>query len=284
MARLTATLLFAGVASANFTTTVWMSKIASSDKYGYVASVVAADAQHMTLAMDFDADTDKEALHIGGAAGNYTFGASSYTINQAMTNYRPEPTGDMNIQIQCTQPAQSGDDVSCTGIIGDGFARFGRCNEYQTTQTNRPQPTNSTTSFTHTYGTGLWGSGGVETVTWTFNVPLQRETTTPAWCTSDDVPASVLSAPYTTDAAQFAIYQVVVTAGQEKLSAYSGSSAAVSTATGSTSSVPGATASTGGSGTPTATAPPESTGAAGKISIAVPALAAMGFAVVVLLL
>lgn len=287
MASLTATLLFTALASAqtvNITTTAWMTKFAGSDKYGYVASVMGADAQHMTLSMDFDADTDKDALHIGGEGGNYTFGLSDYTVNWPQTRFEPTPSGDMNVQMQCTQPAQSGDEVSCTGILGDGYARSIRCNEYQTTQTGRPQNTNSSTVYPHTYGTGLWGSGGVETLTMNFTYPLQTETTTPAWCTSDDVPASVLTITDPNPVESFAVYQIVITAGQEKLSAYSGSSVAVSTASRSTGSVSGGTASAGSgaaSASATASAPPENTGAAGRIGAVVPALAGMGVAAMI---
>jgi hypothetical protein len=286
MASLTATLLFAALASAqtaNITTTAWMIKFAGSDKYGYVASVMGADAQHMTLSMDFDADTDKDALHIGGEGGNFTFGLSDYTVNWPQTRFGPTPSGDMNVQIQCTQPAQSGDEVSYTEILGDGFARFISCNEYQTTQTDRPQYTNSSTVYPHTYGTGLWGSGGTETITMNFTYPLQTETTTPAWCTSDDVPASVLTIADPSPAESFAVYQIVITAGQEKLSAYSGSLVAVSTASGSTGNVPVATPSAGSgaaSASATASAPPVNTGAADRISAVVPALAGMGVAAV----
>ena len=284
MARLAATLLFATLASAqtaNYTTTVWMTKFADSDKYGYVASVIDADAQHMALSMDFDADTDKEALLIGGTGGNYTFGASSFTYNELVTNV-PQPTGDVNFQVQCTQPAQSGDSVPCTYVLGDVYLRYLSCNEYLTTRTDLPQLKNTTREYRHTYGTGIWGSGGTETVTMTNNYPSERETTTPAWCTSDNVPESVLTAPFTTSAAEFAVYQVVIYAGQEKLSAYSDSSIAVSTGTGSTGSVPAATASAGSSASvaasATGSAPPASTGAAGRKNAVVPALAGMGVA------
>lgn len=281
MARFTTTLLFATTAAAqasNITTTAWMTKFAGSDKFGYVASVMGADAQHMTLSLDFDADTNRTALHIGGDGGNYTFGPSSYTVNWPMTMYDLTPSGgDMNVQIQCTQPAQSDDGAQCTGILGDGYARFARCNEYQTTRTDRPNLTNSSTSYPHTYGTGLWGSGGVETVTLNFTYSPQTETTTPAWCTSDEVPASILTIEAPSPVESFAVYQIVITAGQEKLSAYSG----VVSATGS----PTASAGSGiTSASATVTGAPESTGAADKINAVVPALAGMGIAVVMSML
>lgn len=283
MAQLTLTLLFAALASAqtsNYTTTAWMTNFAGSNKYGYVASVINADAQHMTLALDFDADTDKNALHLGGPGGNYTFGPSGFTLKQAMTRYEL-PSGDPNLAIACSEPAQTTDDVTCTGILGDAYARFARCNEYQTTGTNNRQEFVTTTTYPHTYGTGLWGSEGTETITRAVSFPAQTETTTPAWCTSDEVPESVLTDSYTTTASEFAVYQIVIYAGQEKLSAYSGSSAVTGTASGSNETVP---AATGGSGTAaasaTTSAPAESTGAAGKLSAVVPALAGMGVAAV----
>ncbi|KAF9694197.1 hypothetical protein EKO04_007883 [Ascochyta lentis] len=286
MARLSATLLLAALASAEYTTTVWVSKLGNSDKYGYVASVVNADAQHVTMMLDFDSSTNTSALNLGGFGGNYTFGPSSFILNQQLTQLVPEITGDSNLRVQCTQPAQgqSNDVVQCTQTNGDGFARFFRCNEDLTTQIQSRLP-NITSTYLHTYGTGLWGSSGVETITWTLNFPEQAETTTQAWCTSDEIPASALTIPFTDKAGQYAVYQVVVTAGQEKLSAYSGPSVALSTITSaSNGTVPGTTASAGSSGSviasPTGSAPPESTGAAGKINAVAPALAGLGVAAV----
>ncbi|KZM28233.1 hypothetical protein ST47_g625 [Ascochyta rabiei] len=92
MARLTATLLLTALASAEYTTTVWMNKVGNFDKYGYVASVVDADAQHITMVLDYDNRTNKSALNIG----------------------------DSNQRVQCTQPPreQSNDDVQCTQASG----------------------------------------------------------------------------------------------------------------------------------------------------------------------
>jgi hypothetical protein len=84
-------------------------------------------------------------------------------------------------------------------------------------------------------------------------------------------------------AESFAVYQIVITAGQEKLSAYSGSLVAVSTASGSTGGVPVATPSAGSgaaSASATASSPPVNTGAADRISAVVPALAGIGVAAV----
>ena len=279
MARLTTSLLFAATAAAkasNITTTAWMTKFAGSDKFGYVASVMGADAEHTTLSLDFDADTNKTALHIGGEGGNYTFGASSYTVNWPMTMFEPTPSdADINVQIQCTQSAQSDDEVQCTGVLGNGYARFARCNEYQTTQTGRPLLQDSSTVYPHTYGTGLWGSGGVETVTMNLTYPLQTETTTPAWCTDDEVPASILTIDAPSPVESFAVYQIVITAGQEKLSTYSGTVSATGTPSKSASAGSGVT-----SARPIVTETPESTGAAGKINSIVPALAGIGVAAV----
>ncbi|KAF1926502.1 uncharacterized protein M421DRAFT_94032 [Didymella exigua CBS 183.55] len=289
MARISAALLFAGIATAqasNYTTTAWMTNFADTDRYGYVASVIDADSEHMTLSLDFDANTNTTALNIGGPGGNYTFGKTAFTIKEAMTRYEPTPTdGDMNLQLACTQPAQAGADVTCDGKIGDGYARFARCNEYQTTQTDRSPVENVTRTITHTYGTGIWGSAGTETITQEYNFPLQTETTTPAWCTSDEVPETELESSFTTTAAEFAVYQIVIYAGQEKLSAFSGSSVDVSTIAPSSSVASSSSSSFSGSpesasASATASAPPQSTGAAGKMNAVIPALAGIGVAAV----
>ncbi|KAJ4324033.1 hypothetical protein N0V94_001533 [Neodidymelliopsis sp. IMI 364377] len=265
MARLTATLLFAALASAEYTTTVWMTRIANSDKYGYVASVIGADAQHMTLSLKYDSNTNKTALQVGDYDAIHTFGPSMFELRQNLTNLVSTASGVVDIAFQCTRPANADDEVPCTQINGDGYARFANCGQINT----RPLPDNFTSSYTHEYGTGIWGSAGTETITMTINYPSSRLTTTPAWCTSDDVPDEAMAFPTMVSANQFAVYQVVVTAGEEKLSAYS-PTAAQSTAAGST---PTASAiSTAAVAT--------STGAAGKVNAMVPALAGMGIAAV----
>lgn len=284
MGHLAATLLFAALASAqatNITTTAWMTNIADTDKYGYVASVLNADAEHMTLSLDYDSAADLDALHLGGPGGNYTFGANGFTLRQVMDRYVPQPEGDMNVAIACSRPAQTDADVTCSVTIGDGYARLAFCNEYQTTKTQDRGPRTLSTQFPHTYGTGIWGEGGTETVTRLNTFSAQTETTTPAWCTSDDVPESVLTTSLTTTAGEFAVYQIVIYAGQEKLSAYSGDVAVTSSASGSTGSVPAATAGSGSAAaSATQSAPPESTGAAGTINAMIPALAAAGVAAI----
>jgi hypothetical protein len=282
MARITATLLFAGIATAqaaNYTTTAWMSNFAGTDKYGYIASVIDADADHMTLSMDFDSDTNATVLNIGGPGGNYTFGKTAFTVSTDMDRFAGSSTGgDYGYQVACTQPAEAAPSVTCNIKIGDAFARAGRCNEHQATQTF--QGRNVTSTITHTYGTGIWGPAGTETITQKFDFPPNTVSTTPAWCTSDKVPATVMEGHYTTSAAEFAVYQIVIYAGQEKLSGYSGPSVDVSTIPPS----PTATASPSSSGAAPASAsastPPQSTGAAKKMSVAVPALAGLGVAAV----
>lgn len=272
MAPLATTLFFAALASAqtaNITTTAWLTKFAGSDKYGYVASVINADDQHMTVALDADSDADVDSLHIGGFVGNFTLGreASSFTVKESVRRAAPTPTTNMYIQVACTRPAQQDDDVTCESVYGDGYARLGWCNE-QVTRTDRQQPPNSTTTYPHTYGSGIWGGPGSEIITQKFEYPLVRQTTTPEWCTSDEVPASALSRSHTTSAAEFGIYQIVIHAGQEKLSDF--------TAKGT----PSATASAGGSASTAASATQStatgSTGAAGKVHATLPAIAGMG--------
>lgn len=282
MARLIATLLFAALASAEYTTTVWLSKIANSDKYGYVASVIDADEQHVTMSLEYDSNTDENALGLSNIDGNFTFGPSSFIFNYEITRFVPTPTGNNGIRLACTQPAQPDDKVECEQVIGDEYARFLWCNDAQIIRTRPLQP-NITTTYPHTYGTGLWGPSGVETITATFNWPATLPTATPEWCTSDNVPVSRMTTTHTTTADVFAYYQVVVTAGEEKLSAYSGSLLASSTASGSAGQASSTTRSAGSSGSTTAsraTSIPESTGAAERIGAVVPVLAAIGVAAV----
>lgn len=284
MARVSATLLFAGIATAqaaNYTTTAWMTNFAGTDKYGYVASVIDADAEHMTLSMDFDSDTNATILNIGGPGGNYTFGKTAFTVSTDMDRFADASTGgDFGYQIACTQPAEANPTVTCNAKIGDAYARAGFCNEYQATQTFSGR--NITSTITHTYGTGIWGPAGTETITQKFDFPPDTVSTTPAWCTSDEVPATVLEGPFTTSAAEFAVYQIVIYAGQEKLSAYSGSSVDVSTIPASPSATPSSSNSRAASASAivSASTPPQSTGAAKKMSAAVPALAGLGVAAV----
>lgn len=281
MARIGATLLFAGIAAAqttNYTTTAWMSNFLETDRYGYIASVIGADAERLTLSLDYDSDTNKTVLNVGGPGGNYTFDKTAFTVSTKMTQLaRTSTDEDFGYQVVCTQPAEADPNVTCDVKVGDAYARARSCNEYQVTRTY--QGKNVTSTITHTYGTGIWGPAGTEVITQKFDFPPDTISTTPSWCTSDEVPQTVLEKAYTTSAADFAVYKIVIYAGQEKLSAYSGSTVDVSTISPS----PSAKASSGSSDTASASAsaPPQSTGAAGKISAAISALAGIGVVAVV---
>ncbi|KAL1653081.1 hypothetical protein SLS61_004327 [Didymella pomorum] len=126
MARISATLLFAGIATAqaaNYTTTVWMTNFAGTDKYGYVASVIDADAEHMTLSMDFDSDTNTTVLNIGGPGGNYTIGKTGFTVSTDMSRLfgGASTSGDFGYQVACTQPAEAAPSVTCALKVGDAL-------------------------------------------------------------------------------------------------------------------------------------------------------------------
>ncbi|PSN67544.1 hypothetical protein BS50DRAFT_574220 [Corynespora cassiicola Philippines] len=158
-------------------------------------------------------------------------------------------------------------EADCTYSIGTGLARA-RCN-----------PPASPTSFVLT---NLWtftdtDTAGVETILRTYvNSPTAP---VPTWCADENapIPTSDLITPVKIPRSEYGTYELVITAGEEKLRATTGGSVSTSgpqpTGTGSEAAsvaTSSEAAATGGAG---------DTGAATSVRGAAPAVAGLGAAI-----
>lgn len=255
MSSLKSVLFLAGTATAQITTSFWMigNPSLGTDKIGYVASVIGVNDTTTTLLVEYDDETDTSALSLGGGPYTMTFAPSVW---EQHTNSRIQETtsGSDRYDLRCEQPATSTDAASCTAIYGPGVARRIQCN------TGVPYGRTVLQTVTHTFPARLSYSSGVETVVQTFAFNGTTRST-PAYCEDDEAyPSTDVTSTLTVAASNFGTYQVVITAGTEKLSATQGATPSTSSAA---PTVPIVTAT--GSIVPSAS-PPASTGAAASVS------------------
>lgn len=222
--------LFAASATAQITTSIWAYQgFIKTDKYGYYGSVVAVDGVHTTLALTYDNGTDLDALGFSSSPETYVVGPAYWegSATNRFADHRTE-SGDIksddNVQkFWCEKKTTSGATPSCTASYGRVFAVGLICNEPNTYQT---KPSTIYHTRTNTYsGRGTY-SAGVETITDILTIPVDTRTP-PDWCNEDTYPATFTGFVTTLGVpeSEFASIQVVITAGQEKLSATAGASA-----------------------------------------------------------
>lgn len=275
MAAATLLFLFATSVAAQLTTSMWLPKYTlKTERIRFLASVVAADKDRLTLAVTPENDTDYEALALDmGGTDTYTIASTLFEFSTSDIYGAVGPsTADYGYSYRCEM--QTADtEASCTVSMGQVMGR-GRCQ----TATYEASTWTKVWSFTETDTTG------VETLVWTR--PSAPTTPVPDWCSVSGIP-TVPSSALTTSApvprSSFGTYQIIITAGEEKISAASGGTGSTSSAgpTGSQASSGGTNSSTAPTGTaPTGTAP---TGAAAPMKTMVPALAGLGAAVAVFL-
>lgn len=256
MSSLKSTLLFAAAASAQVTTSFWMVGYNSlgTDKLGYVASVIGANQTHTTLELNFDDGTDTSALGLGGAPYTMTFAPNAW--EQHTTSRIQETISGYNRHdLRCEKnPEGESASVTCTATYGKGLARRIQCN------TGIQEDRTYMNTITNTYPGRLSYSSGVETFTQTL-IYSSRSRSTPAWCGDRSAyPSEDLTSTFPLDAKNFGTYQVVITAGTEKLQPTQG-------ATPSANSAVSTTPASAPTGSTSATVRPSAgTGAAGSVS------------------
>jgi hypothetical protein len=204
-----------------------------------------------------DNGTDKSALNLADTPETMTVGPLmfEYINNPGVGNVSPSPSDHIfvndafAIKLCCEVATTPADAIpTCTESVGPAVVREIQC------QSDGPTTTETIIrSVVFTYsGRGTY-SAGVETVLNTFAF-APHSTPVPGWCSrSAHVPnPSVKTATRSRD--QFATYQLVITAGQERLGAgttaaasVTGDSAVGSKASGSATTPTGSAAS----GTPT---------------------------------
>ena len=227
--------LLVASATAQLTTSIWAPESPfGTDKFGYYGSVIGASEGHTTLLLTYDNGTDKEALGFGTTAGIYTVGPTLFEFAEILYNGGTDTksdarTEDQEYRIRCERQSTGNTGPTCIQSYGRMLATRMQCR----TQPARSRATSTQLwSRTHSYsGRGSY-SAGVETLVQTM---VWRPVTTPNpdWCDDEtylrtfngysrEVPASAIGQ-------EVATYQVIITAGLEKLNATAGASATPST-------------------------------------------------------
>jgi hypothetical protein len=279
------TLLFAASAAAQITTSFWMPYgVLDAGEAGYVGSVIGVDGDKTTLQIEYDDDTDTDAYYYSDTPQTITLGGSTYYEEIITTTV--DYYGDYTWSIGCSQAESTRAQPKCTESSNGAYIWSAYCDYYTGSYTEA-----YTTTELVTWTSDEYGPATTETYIETYD----PATYIPDFCTnsgSSAIPESLATTSETLSASYVETYQLVITAGTEKLS--SGSSSGSSTASGSGSSratttgtgaQSGATGASQGQQTGTAGGIPDGTGAASMPMITrAPMMAGLGLAVAALAL
>jgi hypothetical protein len=222
-------LVLAQTSYAQITTSMVMhNKNFGTDKIGFYGSVIDASNSHTTLAIGFDNGTNLDALHLGEIKQTVTVSPNSFEYAQGRNRLddADNSTSEVNFIYHCDiASAPSNDPGSCTYSYSPQFARRINC------QASGGIDSTALYTYTHTYpGRGTY-SAGVETVVRSL-IERPFTGTTASWCSSSDYyPESGDVRTATVKREDFSTFQLVITAGMEKLSATQGAGAGSSSAT-----------------------------------------------------
>ncbi|KAJ4288392.1 hypothetical protein N0V90_011627 [Kalmusia sp. IMI 367209] len=267
-------LLLAAAVAAETTTSIWMPSPynANETHIGFYASVVGVSDGKTTLALQFDNNTNLRTAgyEIDDEPNTMTFfGSSRFESVTTSTELFDGP--ELTVMYGCQLTSGTYRRSSTVGAVcrysSDGPAVYSSfCGYYS--------------DYTDVY---------TRTMEYTYDEPYSvvTETTTidyrtriPSYCESgSSLPDSVVANTYTIEKSEIATYQVVITAGEEKLSATAGA-----TVSNGGAAITGTGASPNNVPTGTGGAPAEETGAAGAVLPLHPALAGLGAAAMAFLL
>jgi hypothetical protein len=242
------TLLIAGATYAQMTTSIFLLKgTLGTDKIGFYGSVIGASNGHTTLAISYDNGTNIDALNLGQINQTVTVSPTGFESGQDLSSRDNEDPDAIDLLLRCDiASAPSNDPASCTYSYVPYLARRINC-ERRSARTSTFLRT-----YTHTYsGRGTY-SAGVETFVRSLVFGGANTRSTASWCSdSSYLPESGYITTFTMERESIGAYQVVITAGLEKLSATQGVAVSSSSAT--------PTASGGGAGGSTGAAVPMKT-------------------------
>jgi hypothetical protein len=250
---------FAALVSAEQVTTSFWALEVGTDKLGYYGSVVGAEDGHLTLALEYDnGTTPLRGEQRRRKVGTWTVGPTMYEYSEQFTVEGDQTTNLYGVHVYCEKTDTAGNaPATCTQEMEPGLASAFFCDA------SGPRDTTVyTDTETHFYGSGIWGAPGVETLTEAYS---QNERN--PWC--DDASANTNSFTSTWEvrsgqASAIATYQVVITAGEEKMTATAGAGAGTGTAKPT------------GTGAPTGASSGNAAGLAAPMKTGVPALAGVG--------
>jgi hypothetical protein len=245
---------FAALVSAEYVTTAFWNVNSGFDRIGYYGSVVGAGDGAMTVALKYDNETEAVMHANDRDKGTWTIGPGWYEYATRAPNFDGHSTDGYGLRVRCERADTANDaHVTCTEITDPELASFWYCDALTTTITD---------TETFEYGSGTWGGPGVTTVT-----QVASQNGNIPWCSESSASLSSFTSTYEVSSdinGGINTYQLVITAGQEKLAATAGASPSTNAAkpTG-TGDVAGASSGT-------------SVGVAAPVKTGVPALAGVG--------
>jgi hypothetical protein len=278
MSPFISTLLFAASAAAQVTTSIWMPNgVSDNVQVGYVGSLVNIQNDKTTLALQYDKDTDTSALYIWeNIVQTITIQGSTW-YESVYTETDVDMSAEATYSLGCEVPAKTRAKATCTYSMGGPLALSSLCGEYST------YTDVYTSTYEFTYSADEYGPASTRTYT----ELIDSSTDIPSYCVSaSTLPKNIAVNTEALPRSYIQTYQLVITAGQEKLSATAGATPTGTSAM--VTSVSGAQV-TGkpGNGTVPASvtaAPVEHTGAATPMMTMAPALAGLGVALAALVL
>jgi hypothetical protein len=270
MSSILSTVLFASAAAAQITTSIWLPAPYGVEDYTFKASVIASEADAVTMAIDMKVDGED----IASTADIITFhGTTAFENIITTTDAYGDYEGDLTVSYGCTKQ-RSG--PVCAYSYNGPVAWSSFCEDY--------------TSYT-TVITSTVTYGDLEEV-----VTEDYRDQVPSFCLSGSVlPEEWAIETASAEDIDVQTYAVTITAGEEILGATAGATPTNSAAspTKSSSETPARTPTSSGSGSasspsgsPSGTPSPpaeQSTGAAAPMNTLAPALAGLGALVAALL-
>jgi hypothetical protein len=213
MISILSTLLLVSSTTAQLTTSIALLKAGfGTDKLGFYASVIGVSGPNTTLAVVYDNGTNTEALGLATKPQTMTVGPNMFEIR---TNV-PIANGSNSFILHCDLPVDAEPD--CNASYDPVLARGILCPASARTTGTRYL------SVPHTYSARGSYAAGVETIVRTFVYGVNTRERQ-SWCTDRSyVPSSGYSYKPTIKKEDVGMYQVIVTAGEEKLKATQGAS------------------------------------------------------------
>ncbi|KAF2119954.1 hypothetical protein BDV96DRAFT_595559 [Lophiotrema nucula] len=265
MSPIFSTLVFAVAATAQITTSIWMPSGLDDQEVGFYASIIGNENGKTTMALTYDNNTDTENISY------YDYTAPSTITIQGSTWYETQTTTTDSFEdavgtygLSCSLPTQTRARPTCVYSQGGPLAYKVYCSDYSS------YTDVYTSTWEQTYTSDEFGPEtvytGVETVDY--------RTYIPDFCTEGStLPEDIAKTTMTVSRGYVQTYQVVITAGQEKLAATAGASVSNS---GAPTTGTGAVA-TGANASGTGPLQASGTGAA-PVMTAAPALLGLGAA------
>ncbi|KAF2247018.1 hypothetical protein BU26DRAFT_339781 [Trematosphaeria pertusa] len=278
MSSLLSAILFTTIATAEVTTSMWMPSPYSSEEMGFYGSVVGADGDRLTLALTYDNETNTESLGFYDNSPETVTFVGSTSFEAVVTTADISDNTELTISLGCQ--ARNRARPTCYYSSNGPAVYSSYCSEYLS------YTDIITSTELYTYPSD---ENNPETVVTRVETYDYRDMI-PDFCLSGStIPESMLVETITMNRNYVAIYQIVITAGEQKLKATAGATL-TNTAASVTAMVTGTAAFQEGAQSGSATSSPtistvagvsgyvEEINAASRVTLA-PVLAGFGAAV-----